>query len=72
MVKTPAHFPVALKLPPKDLAIFATAVSTRATHLLTGDKKHFGRYFNKPSETLGVIVQTVREFFIENFGLEPP
>ena len=39
---------------------------------LTGDKSHFGRYFNKPGETLGIIVQTVGEIFVENFGLEPP
>lgn len=72
VVKTPAHLPVVQKLPPKDLAIFATAVSVKATHLLTGDKKHFVRYFNKPGKTLGVIVQTVREYFVENFGLETP
>ncbi len=72
MVNAPAHFPVVIELPPKDQAIFATAVSARATLLLTGDKKHFGRYFNKPGETLGIIVQTVGEIFVENFGLEPP
>ena len=71
VVKTPAHFSVTLELPPKDLSIFVAAVAAKATHLLSGDKKHFGRYFNKPRQTLGVIIQTMREFFIDNFNLEP-
>lgn len=69
MVHPPAHFPTALDLPPKDLAIFAAAVAGRATHLLTGDKRHFGRYFNEPAKTAGIVIQTVREFFVRNFGL---
>jgi predicted nucleic acid-binding protein len=69
IVHSPAHFPVTLDLPPKDLAIFAAAVAGRATHLLTGDKKHFGPHFNKPATTRGIIIQSVREFFVENLGL---
>jgi predicted nucleic acid-binding protein len=69
IVQSPAHFPAVLELPPKDLAIFAAAVAGRATHLLTGDKKHFGRYFNKPSATRGIIIQSVRDFFVDNLGL---
>jgi predicted nucleic acid-binding protein len=69
IVQAPAHFPVTLDLPPKDLAIFAAAVAGGATHLLTGDKKHFGPYFNKAATTRGIIIQSVREFFVENLGL---
>jgi len=69
VVQTPARPPIVLDLPPKDLAIFAAAVAGRATHLLTGDKKHFGRYFNKPNRTAGIVIQTVQAFFVENFGL---
>jgi uncharacterized protein len=69
IVQSPSRFPAALELPPKDLAIFAAAVAGRVTHLLTGDKKHFGRYFNKPSATRGIIIQSVRDFFVDNFGL---
>ena len=70
VIETPAPFSATLDLPPKDLAIFAAALAGRATHLLTGDKKHFGRYFNNPSRTGGITVQTVREFFVENFALK--
>ena len=69
IVHPPAHFPTALDLPPKDLSIFAAAVAGRATHLLTGDKRHSGRYFNEPARTAGIVIQTVREFFVRNFGL---
>lgn len=69
VVQTPSQLSASLDLPPKDLAIFSAAVAARATHLLTGDRKHFGRYFNKPTRTEGIIIQTVREFFVENFGL---
>jgi len=69
VVQSPAQFAATLELPPKDLAIFAAAVAGRATHLLTGDKRHFGRYFNRPGATSGIIIQTVREFFVENLGL---
>jgi len=69
VIQSPARFSIALDLPSKDLAIFAAAVAGKSTHLLTGDKKHFGRYFNKPSRTAGITIQTVREFFVQNFGL---
>jgi predicted nucleic acid-binding protein len=51
-----------IELPEKDRPIFLAAVSTRCTHLLTGDIEHFGPYMNAPDETSGVIVQTVGEF----------
>ena len=41
------------------------ALACRATHLLTGDLKDFGRFMNRPDETLGVRVQTVAEFLDE-------
>ena len=65
----PARIPVVLDLPPKDLLIFSAAVASKSTHLLTGDKKHFSRYFNKPNITAAVAIQTVREFFTIHFGL---
>jgi predicted nucleic acid-binding protein len=74
VVKAPAHFSVTLELPPKDLSIFVAAVAAKATHLLSGDKKHFGRYFNKPLQILGVVIQTVREFlstFAKDHGCKP-
>lgn len=34
-------------LPPKDYPILLAAIASRATHLLTGDVKHFGPYLGK-------------------------
>ena len=39
--------PEGVKLPAKDIPILLAAVSARATHLLTGDIKHFGPYFER-------------------------
>ena len=46
----------------KDRPIFQAALACRATHLLTGDLKDFGRFMNRPGETLGVRIQTVAGF----------
>ena len=45
----------------KDRPIFQAALACRATHLLTGDLKDFGRFMNRHEETLGVRIQTVAE-----------
>ena len=58
----PADYPEIL--PAKDAPIFAAAVYCRATHLLTGDIKHFGPLMNQPDLCGGMIVQTVAEFFM--------
>jgi predicted nucleic acid-binding protein len=42
------------RLPEKDRPILRAAVSARATHLLTGDLTHFGRFFGEEIE--GVLV----------------
>ena len=49
----------------KDRPIFQAALACRATHLLTGDLRAFGRFMDRPDETLGVRVQTVAEFLDE-------
>ena len=46
----------------KDRPIFQAALACRATHLLTGNLKDFGRFMNRPGETLGVRIQTMAEF----------
>jgi len=43
-----------LTLPDKDVPILLAAVAARATHLMTGDVRHFGRYFGKSIE--GMLV----------------
>jgi hypothetical protein len=57
-----------IALPDDDQLIFAAAVASRATHLLTGDKKHFGPCFDDPKRTAGIKIQTVRTFFSDRFG----
>ena len=49
-------------LPEKDRPILEAAIRCKATHLLTGDRKHFGPFMNTPEVTSGVIIQTVAEF----------
>jgi len=39
--------PAGVDLPEKDRPILAAAMRVKATHLLTGDKRHFGRYFGR-------------------------
>ena len=51
-----------LPLADKDRPIFAAALKADATHLLTGDRLHFGPWMNRPAETGGVMIQTVGEF----------
>lgn len=51
-----------VSLPEKDRPILSAAMLSGATHLLTGDRKHFGPYMNAPQRTAGVSIQTVAEF----------
>jgi len=51
-----------LPLPPKDRPILEAAIACQATHLLTGDMKHFGPYMNNPAISAGVLIQTVAQF----------
>jgi uncharacterized protein len=41
-------------LPEKDWPILGGAIAAQATHLITGDLKHFGRYFGK--QIHGILV----------------
>jgi uncharacterized protein len=47
-------------LPEKDQPILAAAIHAGATHLLTGDKKHFRKYYGRTIH--GVLVQTPAQF----------
>jgi predicted nucleic acid-binding protein len=42
-----APLPPEILLPDKDAPIFLAAIEARATHLLTGDVRHFRPYFGK-------------------------
>ena len=50
------------ELAEKDRPIFQAAVAWRATHLLTGDYRDFGRFMDMPETTSGIVVQTVAAF----------
>jgi predicted nucleic acid-binding protein len=49
-------------LPAKDCAIFQAAATCNATHILTGDLKHFGPLMNRPEDCFSITVQTVADF----------
>jgi predicted nucleic acid-binding protein len=51
-----------IDLPKKDQPIFLTALKCRATHLLTGDIRHFGPFMKDPSKTVGMTIMTVADF----------
>jgi predicted nucleic acid-binding protein len=51
-----------LSLPEKDRPVIASAQRCKATHFLTGDRRHFGPYMNIPKDTMGIVVQTVGDF----------
>lgn len=50
------HLPSAISLPEKDAPILLAAIALRATHLITGDFRHFGPYFGKTIE--GILILT--------------
>jgi predicted nucleic acid-binding protein len=56
-----APLPPEVALPEKDQPILQAALHAQATHLLTGDKEHFGRYFGL--RLTGVLVLPPAEYF---------
>ena len=51
----PRGLPRDVILPDKDVPILQAAIAARATHLITGDLHHFGRYFGKSIEGMLVL-----------------
>jgi predicted nucleic acid-binding protein len=49
------NIPPNVKLPDEDLPILLAAIAAGATHLLTGDRAHFGAYFGR--RAAGVLIQ---------------
>ena len=62
VVAQPAPVAIGIALPEKDRPIYLAALACRATHLLTGDRQHFGRHMNRPQATGGIVIQTVAEY----------
>ena len=61
MITAVAPMPPGVRLPEKDQPILQAALQARATHLLTGDKGHFGAYFGR--RLGGVLVLPPAEYF---------
>jgi uncharacterized protein len=49
-----------VELPEKDWPILGGAIAAKATHLITGDLKHFGHYFGK--QIHGILVLPPAEY----------
>jgi len=47
LVTALAPLPSGIRLPEKDQPIVQAAIHARATHLLTGDRRHFGHHFGR-------------------------
>lgn len=50
------RLPRGVSLPEKDIPILLAAISARATHLLTGDIRHFGPFLGKKIEGITVML----------------
>lgn len=50
------ELPRGTSLPEKDVPIVLAAIAARATHLLTGDVKHFGAYFGKRIDGVAIVL----------------
>jgi len=48
--------PPAIPLPEKDVPILLAAIEARTTHLLTGNIRHFGLYFDKKIEGVKIML----------------
>ena len=51
----PRSLPDGVSLPDKDVPILLAAIEARATHLITGDLRHFGAYFGRKIERILVV-----------------
>lgn len=58
--------PARISLPEKDVPILLGAIHARATHLLTGDVRHFGPYFGKT--VAGVRIMLPAEYLKSRRG----
>ena len=54
------ELPAGVELPEKDVPILQAAIAADTSHLITGDRRDFGRYFGE--ELGGVTVVTPRQY----------
>ena len=50
------ELPRGISWPEKDAPILLAAIEARATHLLTGDVRHFGSYFGKTVKSVLIML----------------
>jgi predicted nucleic acid-binding protein len=50
------EMPRGISLPEKDVPIILAAIEAHATHLLTGDLRHFGPYLGKKIEGIAIVL----------------
>jgi len=62
------RIPPGIALPEKDWPILLAAIEARATHLVTGDVRHFGAYFGKKVQE--VLIVTPAEYWKRRGVLE--
>lgn len=62
MADQPAIGALPIPLPEKDQPILAAALHAGCSHLLTGDRQHFGVYMNRADPSGGLIIQTVADY----------
>lgn len=55
--------PSTVTLPEKDVPILAAAIAASSTHLITGDKTHFGEYFGQ--RIVGVLIQAPSDYLAD-------
>ena len=56
----PPEAPAIANLPEKDQPILVAAINARATHLLTGDRRHFGEFYGR--RIGGVLIQSPGQY----------
>jgi uncharacterized protein len=60
------QLPAGISIDEKDVPILLDAINSRATHLLTGDKQHFGEFFGR--RILGTLIQPPAEYIARRFA----
>jgi predicted nucleic acid-binding protein len=63
-VRTLDSRPLEIELPAKDEPILRAALAGHASHLITGDVKHFGRFFGQ--KIMGILVQSPSQYLKSN------
>lgn len=61
----------AIDLPPQDVPILSGAIGSECTHLWTGDKKHFGKFYGKSIHGVLVVSHMMLADILFDIGWNP-